>query len=142
MNTNKRLFAGACVLLSILAVLFLSVPISGRSRVYEVRPEITLPHTPTTDAARAIDAYERLMNRYIDLSEQNNAYMNTSLAEIKEKLDLLSVQLLDLSERIEKIEKFVVPVMKRRVRTRRPTPAPEQIVKPGYDSNTPVKQGY
>jgi len=140
MNTNKRLFAGACVLISILVVLFSSVPISGRGRIYEVHPEITLPQSPTTDAGRAIDSYERLMDRYIDLTEQNNANVSISLAEINEKLDVLSGQILDLSERIEKIEKVVVPVMKRRMRTSKPTPALEKIVEPDNDSNTPVKQ--
>jgi predicted nucleic acid-binding Zn-ribbon protein len=58
-----------------------------------------------TDAARAIDAYERLMERYMDLTERNSMRINLGLKEVIKKLDSIDNKLTELSARIARIEK-------------------------------------
>ena len=41
---------------------------SESSKVYEIHPEITVPEYKT-DATRAIEAYERMMDRYMGMTE-------------------------------------------------------------------------
>ena len=75
----------------------------GKRHTYEVRNSITTPQY-RSDAARAIDAYERLMDRYMSLTENNLiaaqaegrdvAYrltrLESSLERIEQKLDHLT----------------------------------------------------
>jgi hypothetical protein len=73
----------------------------GRDRTkYEIDPWITTPEYKT-DTARAIDAYERLMERYMDLSE---SYLIDSQS-VAQKLESIDAKLTDLSARLERIEK-------------------------------------
>ena len=78
--------------------------IEGYERIYEIRPEIRLPEH-RTDAARAIDAYERLMERYMSLSERNFNSINGNFSTITTRLDSIDGKLGSLSERIARIEK-------------------------------------
>jgi hypothetical protein len=84
-------------------VIWLSTSIQGGQRTYEVRPEITIPEH-RTDAGRAIDAYERLMDRYMDLTERNLFRLGTDLQEVVNKLDAIDEKLTQLSIRIGRIE--------------------------------------
>jgi len=60
MRAEKRTIGIAvCVIVCVAVVLYSGV-IEGYEKRYEIRPEIRLPEH-RTDAARAIDAYERLM---------------------------------------------------------------------------------
>jgi hypothetical protein len=58
-----------------------------------------------TDTARAIDAYERVMDRFINLTEKNLTGINTDVKSIAKKLDLIDCKLTDLSTRMARIEK-------------------------------------
>ena len=71
---------------------------------YDVRPEISVPEYKT-DAARAIDAYEKMMNRYMDLTESQ--FKNVSLDNQKtfEKLLEMQAELVQINMRLERIEK-------------------------------------
>ncbi|UCG46225.1 MAG: hypothetical protein JSU94_12045 [Phycisphaerales bacterium] len=85
-------------------VLWLSGLIHGRERTYRVRPEITLPEY-RTDAARAIDAYERMMSRYMILTDRNLSGVNTDVKAVLEKLDSIERKLSGLSGRMARIER-------------------------------------
>lgn len=75
----------------------------GKRHTYEVRNSITTPQY-RSDAARAIDAYERLMDRYMSLTENNLiaaqadgrdvahrlTRLESSLERIEQKLDHLT----------------------------------------------------
>ncbi len=71
-----------------------------------------------TDAARAIDAYERLMDRYMDLSEKLVSQMGGDCQTVAAKLDSLDSRIAELSARLAGIEKALgidpnsVPVSK------------------------------
>jgi len=104
MRTKKGLFSFAAGLIVCVAVVWYSGVIDGYERTYEIRPEIRLPEH-RSDAARAIDAYERLMERYMSLSERNLNGINVNLSSVMTKLDSIDGKLGSLSERIARIEK-------------------------------------
>ena len=86
------------------ALLVLSAATVGSEVVYEVRPQIDVPGYPG-DATRAIDAYERLMDRYMDLTAGNLLRVGTDLQSVINKLDSMDRKLTRLSARIGRIEK-------------------------------------
>jgi len=112
MRTEKKMLFSCGVLISCI-VLVLAFPsgtpygaasIQGSERTYELRPEIWTPEY-RTDTARAIDAYERLMDRYMDLSESNYSRIGDNVEDVINKLDSIDKRLAQLSERIARIEK-------------------------------------
>jgi len=112
MSKGKKnlIFCGvltSCIV-SVLAFLLVTsygaASIQGDETTYELRPEIWAPEY-RTDTARAIDAYERLMERYMDLSERNYSRIGDNVENVIEKLDSLDKRLAQLSERIARIEK-------------------------------------
>jgi len=78
--------------------------IQGSQKTYEIKPSLTVPEY-RTDAARAIDAYERLMERYMDLTEKNLFMVGTDIREVSKKLDSIDDKLTQLSAAIARIEK-------------------------------------
>lgn len=104
MRTNKYLLVVAAGLTAWLIVVWLSTSIQGVGKTYELRPEITLPEYKT-DTARVIDAYERMMARFMSLAERNLAGINTDVRDIARKLDSIDRKLTVLSTRMTRIEK-------------------------------------
>ncbi len=104
MKTNRNLFAAAVIVLCCIVVVWLSVSIQGSQKKYELQPRITIPEYKT-DAARAIDAYERLMDRYMDLTERSIFRVDTDVRDVAKKLDSIDDKLTKLSTRIAGIEK-------------------------------------
>jgi hypothetical protein len=104
MKTNRNLFAAAVIGLCCIVVAWLSISIQGSQKKYEVQPHITIPEYKT-DAARAIDAYERLMDRYMDLTERSIFRVDTDIRDVVKKLDSIDDKLTKLSMRIAGIEK-------------------------------------
>lgn len=78
----------------------LAVSVTDRGRTYEVEPWITMPEY-RTDAGRAIDAYERLMERYMDLAESQLV----DCRPVLQKLDSIDTRMDDISKRLARIEK-------------------------------------
>jgi hypothetical protein len=83
-----------------LAVSRLAVSVGERGRSYEIQPMVTLPEYGG-EAGRTIDAYERLMERYMDLAETRISECNES----RQKLDSIDSKIDRISERLAKIEK-------------------------------------
>jgi len=103
MRARKSLLVVAAVFVCCTAVWF-SVSLYGGQKTYEVESQITVPEY-RTDAARAIDAYERLMERYMDLTEGNLTRIGVDLKGVVERLDSINSKLTELSTRIARIEK-------------------------------------
>jgi hypothetical protein len=97
------LVVGALLIVSFILILFSGL-IQGEEKSYEIQPEITLPEY-RTDTARAIDAYERVMDRFINLTEKNLTNINTDVKSIAKKLVLIDCKLTGLSTRMARIEK-------------------------------------
>ena len=104
MKTSRNLLVVAIAVACCLAVVWLSTSIQGSPKKYEVQPYITTPEY-RTDAARAIDAYERLMERYMDLTEMNLLRVGTDIQDVVKKLDSIDNKLTVLHARIAGIEK-------------------------------------
>lgn len=104
MITNKNLLAAVAVILCCITVIWFSKITKGSPTTYEVRPEISLPEYKT-DTVHAIDAYEQLMERYMNLTERNSIRIHSDLKEVIRRLDSINYKLSELSLRIAKIEK-------------------------------------
>jgi hypothetical protein len=107
MITNKNLLAAAAVILCCITVIWFSTITKGSPTTYEVRPRISLPEYKT-DTVHAIDAYEKLMERYMNLTERNSIRIDSDLKEVIKRLDSINYKLSELSFRIAKIEKTFV----------------------------------
>lgn len=104
MTTNKKLLAVGAVVVCCITVVWFSTSIQGVPKTYELRPHISVPEY-RTDAARAIDAYKRLMERYMNLTERNSIRISADLKEVMKKLYSIDNKLTELSARIARIEK-------------------------------------
>jgi hypothetical protein len=104
MRTKKSLLAVSAGLVCCVVVVWFSTSIQGGERTYEVQPHITLPEY-RTDTARAIDAYERLMERYMDLTEMNMFRIGSDVQDSGRRLDSIDNKLVEISRRLSRIEK-------------------------------------
>lgn len=104
MGKNKSLLAVSVVLIISLIVIGFSGSIQGGEKKYEIEQEITLPEY-RTDTARAIDAYERVMDRFINMTEKNLTGIGADVRSITKKLVLIDYRLTELSTRMAGIEK-------------------------------------
>ena len=104
MITNKNLLAAAAVILCCITVIWFSTITKGSPITYEVQPIIPLPEYKT-DTVHAIDAYEQLMERYMNLTEKNSIRIDSDLKEVIKRLDSINYKLTELSLRIAQIEK-------------------------------------
>jgi len=103
MSRNRKLLALATALIVCAALVWSSTSIRGGEKTYEIQPYISVPEY-RTDAARAIDAYERLMDRYMDLTEGNFTRIGVDVRDILRKLDSMDAKLTGLCQRIAGIE--------------------------------------
>jgi hypothetical protein len=101
---NKNLLVVGAVLIVCLILIGFSSSIQGGDKSYKIRPEITLPEY-RTDTGRAIDAYERIMDRFINLTERDLGSINTDVKSISKQLVLIDCKLTELSARMGRIEK-------------------------------------
>ena len=103
MRTKKNLLFIAAALVACAVIVWFSASSRAIEKTYEIQPYVTSDYK--TDAARAIDAYERLMERQMDMTEANLIGVNTNLKDIVNKLDSINAKLENLSARISGIEK-------------------------------------
>lgn len=106
MRTNRNLLAIAAGLICCIVVVWFSTSIYAREEIYEIRPQIAIPEYKT-DTARIIDAYERLMDRYMGLTEGNLIRIGTDVQSIIKKLNSINGKLTKLSARMTAIEKVL-----------------------------------
>ena len=104
MITNKNLLAAAAVVVCCIIVIWFSTTTQGGRKTYEIQPRISLPEYKT-DTVHAIDAYERLMQRYMNMTEKSSTRIDRDLKEVIKKLDSINDKLTKLSFRITRIEK-------------------------------------
>jgi hypothetical protein len=77
---------------------------NAAEKTYEIRPEDTLG-SYRTDSARVMDAYERLMDRYMSLVEGKLTNMGTDAGHVVRKLNSIENKIDNLATRIARIEK-------------------------------------
>ena len=103
MITSRKSLAVAAAVVCCLVLAWFATSIHGGQRTYEVRPYVVPEYR--TDAGRAIDAYERLMERHMDLTEKNLFAVAADVQNISTKLSLIDAKLAELSLRMGRIEK-------------------------------------
>jgi len=103
MRINKNLLAVAAGIIVCVAVVWFSSSIQGSQKTYELHPQVTIPPY-RTDTTRVIDAYERLMERYMDLTERNLTKIGIELKAAAKTLDSIDSKLTELSARTARIE--------------------------------------
>jgi Na+/phosphate symporter len=103
MRTNKNLLTTTIIIIFSTIFLFAFASIQGSSRTYDVKPQINMPEYKS-DTNRAIDAYERLMERYMDLVEKNISDISRDYKNTNNKLDSIDEKITDLSTRLQRIE--------------------------------------
>lgn len=100
---TKKIFA-AFAIFSTVVVLLLCLGVShGAEKTYEVQT-YGLPEY-RTDTARAIDAYQQMINRLLDSNERNAAIAQAQMNEIIRRLDKIQNDVDNVSRRIANIEK-------------------------------------
>jgi len=104
MSSNKNLLLVAAAIACGVILVWFSTSIGDSQKTYELRPRLTIPEYKT-DVVRIIDAYERLMERYIDLTERNLTGIGMDLKAVVKKLDSVDAKLTALSARTARIEK-------------------------------------
>ncbi len=103
MPGNRNLIMLSTVFACSVVMAWLCISIRGES-TYEIQPRITVP-VYRTDTARAIDAYERMMERFIKLTGKNLTDIDTEVKGIAQTLHLVDGKLTELSRRMARIEK-------------------------------------
>jgi hypothetical protein len=104
MKQNRYLLMIGAVIIACLIAAAVSTAIPSHDKKYDIDTVVDVPGYQT-DAARAIDAYERLMDRYMDLSEKVVSQMGGDCQSVSTKLDSLDSRLADISTRLSRIEK-------------------------------------
>jgi hypothetical protein len=104
MKSKMSLLAVAVTLICCVSIIWFSGSIQGSQRTYEVQPNLTIPEYKT-DIVRVIDAYERLMDRYIDMTERNLTGVDGDLQTVIMKMDSIDNKLTELNTRTARIEK-------------------------------------
>jgi len=106
MRKKRYLLAGTAGLACCILLAWLSSASRGIEKTYEIESQIWTPEY-RTDAARAIDAYERLMHRYMDMTDQNLFRIDSAIRALDGKLDSIDAKLSELGTRIARIEIFL-----------------------------------
>jgi hypothetical protein len=104
MGQKKKMLIITAIIFAGFIVVWSFTSIQGSQRTYEVQPQITLPGY-RNDTDRALDAYERLMERYMDLVEKNLKDIDVDIKKTATKIDFIDVRLKELCERMARIEK-------------------------------------
>ena len=135
MQSGKKLYIAIFVVLMCLLVLWLSTSVGQSRRRYEVETQIYGVPEYRSDAARAIDAYERLMERHMDLTERRLLSVSADVKTATAKLDTIDATLTSLDTRIARIEKHLgiqpAPVVPTAADTNAPrVPAPSENAVP------------
>ncbi|MEJ2704972.1 MAG: hypothetical protein P8Z79_21250 [Sedimentisphaerales bacterium] len=102
MRTSKSLLVVAAIIACGVVVWF-SAAIQGGQRTYNLQPDLTIPEYKT-DTAHIMESYERLMDRYMDLTGSHLATVGMDLRNIVTRLDAIDGRLTELSTRLARIE--------------------------------------
>ena len=123
MKTDRNTLAILVVIIACSVLVWLSASIQGSQKTYEIEPHLTIPEYKT-DLARVMDAYERLMERYMDLTERNQSTVGMDLKYVVTTLDSIDGQLAGLSARIARIETALGIEQPKSALSPRPDPQP------------------
>ena len=104
---RNRKVASIIIVLAISGLIVLSWAefTEGFETRYEIHPNIIRNPEPRTETTRIIEAYDHLIERMIDLMEQNVLSLGPQIHDIKEQLLILDKKVDNLGLRLTAIEK-------------------------------------
>ena len=102
MNRKRRLYTAAMIV-----VLSLSTSIGQGRRSYEVETQVYSVPGYQSDASRAITAYERLMERHMDLTERTLNAIAVDMQAIAARLEAVDAGMTQLDLRLARIERHL-----------------------------------
>jgi len=123
MKTNRNTLAILVAIIACSVLVWLSASIQGGQKTYEIQPHLKIPEYKT-DLARVMDAYERLMERYLDLTQQNQTMVGADLKYAVTALDSIDGRLAELAARITRIETALGIDQSKSAASPRPDPQP------------------
>ena len=103
MRTRRNLLALMTIVVFCCIAVWLCAPIQGGEKKYDVHPyvDVSQYHNPP---GRAIDAYERLMERYMDMTEINFVTTGRDIESISQTIASIDDRLTQISRRLARIE--------------------------------------
>jgi len=104
MNIKRNVLIAGMLVFIFGVVVWLTTGIEGAQKRYEIQPFVGVPEY-RTDAARAIDAYERLMDRYMSMTERELYSVSAYLSDISKQMEVLDAKMNRLHVRLGWIEK-------------------------------------
>lgn len=107
MNSHRRPSVAITAAVFCIVILWLSTSVGQNRRSYEVEAQVYTTPEYRTDASRAIDAYERVMERYMSVTERNFVEVLAYTQTITTRLDAIDAKLAKLDERLARIEKHL-----------------------------------
>jgi hypothetical protein len=107
MRSVRRTHVAVIAVVLGIVVLVLSTSIGQNQRNYDVETRVYATPEYRTDATRAIDAYERVMERYMDATEQNFTGISADLGAVAARLESIDARLAKLDVRLERIERHL-----------------------------------
>jgi hypothetical protein len=114
MARNLGIYRIAAVVVVGVIILSLSTSIGRDRKGYEVEAQVYGVPAAQSDASRAIDAYERLMERHMDLTERSLSDFAADLKVLATKFDVfdakvtaLDAKLTQMDQRLARIEKHL-----------------------------------
>lgn len=107
MRSKRRLYLTVMAILVVVMALWLSTSLAQTRRRYEVEAQVYSTPEYRTDATRAIDAYERVMERYMDATERNLAGVSADIGAVAVMLENIDAKLAKLDTRMERIERHL-----------------------------------
>jgi hypothetical protein len=107
MKSNRRFYIATGTVVSIMVVFWLSTSIGQSRKRYEVETQVYSTPELRTDATRAIEAYERVMERYMDGTERNLSDISGDIRTVAAALDSIDTKLTRMDMRLERIERHL-----------------------------------
>jgi septal ring factor EnvC (AmiA/AmiB activator) len=107
MNRTLRICVLVAAILLALMIFSLSSSIGQDRKPYEVQTRVYGVEAGRSDTARAVDAYERLMERYMDQSREDFARLDARIEALDRTLAAVDAKLAALDSRLARIEQHL-----------------------------------
>ena len=107
MGSNRKLGSIVATVALCMVVVWLSTSLGQGRRSYETETQVYTTPEYRTDATRAIDAYEKLMQRYMDVTERNFSSLSADMKAMATQLNAMDAKLTAFDARLARIEKHL-----------------------------------